>query len=106
MTLSTVQVGNYCFKVIVNVTDAAGAARDLTGATTLKIKLKCITGQSAGKIFDAVLEDAVGGSLSYVITADDIDEIGTWQAQGFYTLSGWVGHTEPVDVFEVEGNLA
>jgi len=105
MTLETVQVSNYGFKVIVTVTDTAGTARNLTGAANLKIKLRC-TKARAGKEFTGQAEDLANGKISYTVAASDIDEEGLWQAQAYYELGAWKGHTEAVDAFFVERNLA
>ena len=104
--IEVVQLGNYGFKIVVNVKDPAGAARDLTGASALKIKLKSVLA-TAGKTFTASFEGApTTGALSYVVVANDIDALGTWKAQAYYELGSWKGHTQPVDIFYVEGNLA
>lgn len=105
MTLETVQLGNSGFKIIVNVKDPAGAARDLTGATNLKIKLK--SALSAGKEFAGVAENLALGQISYTVAAEtDINATGVWEAQAYYELGAWKGHTEKVEAFYVEGNLA
>jgi len=78
----------------------------LTGAANVKIKMKCVTGSAAGKIFTATLENPALGMVSYTVVSGDIDRLGVWKVQAYYELSGWFGHTYPVDVFNVEGNLA
>lgn len=106
MSLDIVQIGNQGIKAIVNVKDPAGAAKDLTGATALKIKMKSVLSPT-GKEFTANFEGApTTGALSYVLTGIDINALGTWQAQAYYELGSFKGHTEPVDIFYVEGNLA
>lgn len=106
MTLQIVQLGNEGFKVIVHVKDPAGAARDLTGATGLKIKLKSAL-SSTGKTFEASFEgDPIDGALSCTIPTGDVDATGVWKAQAYYELGSWKGHTHPEEIFQVEGNLA
>ena len=106
MSLDIVQFGNEGIKAVVNVKDQAGAAKDLTGAAALKIKMKSVLSPT-GKTFTAAFEGApTTGALSYVLTGTDIDARGVWQAQAYYELGSFKGHTEPVDIFYVEGNLA
>jgi hypothetical protein len=100
-----VQLGNYGFKIVVNVKKSDGSARDLTGASGLKIKLKSALA-STGKTFDAQPENLAQGAISYVVSSGDIDVLGQWSAQAFYTLNSWNGHTHPEPIFYVEGNLA
>lgn len=105
MTIEVVQLSNLGFKVVVQVTDSAGVVRNLTGATNLKLKLRC-TKARAGKEFAGAAEDLANGKISYTVAASDIDEEGLWQAQAYYELGTWKGHTEAVDAFLVERNLA
>ena len=106
MTLDVVQLGNR-FKVIVNVKNADGSARDLTGATGLKIKMKGALA-STGKSFDAAFEGLpTAGSIACTLTSTaDIDSLSTWRAQAYYVLDGKGYHTRPKEIFYVEGNLA
>ena len=106
MTVETVQLGNEGIKVIVNVKKPDGSARDLTGATNLKIKVKSALA-SAGKILNATFEGSPNlGSLTCTLVAGDIDALGTWKAQAYYELGMFKGHTHPEEIFYVEGNLA
>src|SRR5688572_8281838 len=101
MSLDVVQFGNQGIKAVVNVKDTAGATRDLTGATNLKIKLKSALSPT-GKTFTAAFEGApTAGALSYVLTGTDIDAPGVWKAQAYYELGTFKGHTEPVEIFYV-----
>lgn len=100
-----VQLGNYGFKVVINVKKPDGSARDLTEASGLKIKLKSALSPT-GKTFDAQPENLAQGAISYIVSSGDIDTLGEWKAQAFYTLNGWSGHTHPEPIFYVEGNLA
>lgn len=101
-----IQLGNQGVKIIINVKDTSGAAVDLSSATNLKIKIKSVLA-TAGKTFDASLEGAgTNGAISCVLGADDIDALLTWKAQAYYELGAFKGHTQPVDLFYVEGNLA
>lgn len=105
MTLPILQLSNLGVKIVVNVKDPAGAARDLTGASQLKIKLRSVLSPT-GKTVTATAENLAAGSLSYVLALGDLDTLGTWQVQAYYELGNWKGHTEAVDAFYVEGNLA
>lgn len=102
----TVQLANEGIKVIVYVKDQAGAAKDLTGATNLKIKLKSAIAQT-GKTKTATFEGSpTTGALTCTLTAGEIDTLATWKAQAYYELGSFKGHTRPEDIFYVEGNLA
>ena len=103
----TTQVGNLGIRVIVNVKNSDGSAKDLTGATNLKIKLKSKLA-AAGKSFTAeIYGDATEGAVSCILDdATDIDSLALWQAQVYYELGVFKGHTHPEDLFFVEGNLA
>ncbi len=101
----TVQLGNLGFKLIVTVTDSAGAARNLTGATNLKLKLKA-TNARTGVEKTGAAENLAAGKISYTFALGEIDTVGLWKVQAYYELGTWKGHTEEVDAFYVEGNLA
>lgn len=105
MTTETVQLGNLGFKLIVTVTDSAGAARNLTGATNLKLKLKP-TNARTGVEKTGVAEALAAGKISYTFAANEINAVGLWKVQAYYELGAWKGHSEAVDAFYVEGNLA
>ena len=105
MTLETVQLGNYGFKIIVSVKKPDGTARDLTGATQLKVKVKSALA-TAGKMFTGVAENLAQGQISYTFAINDIDAEGVWKAQAYYELGAWKGHTQAEDAFYVDGNLA
>jgi hypothetical protein len=105
MILDIVQLGNYGFKLVVNVKDPDGAVRDLTGASNLKIKIKS-TLSTNGKEFTASAENLAQGSISYTVLDGDIDNLGEWKAQAYYELGAWKGHSHPEPAFFVEGNLA
>lgn len=106
MSVETVQLGNEGLKIIVNIKQPDGTARDLTGATNLKIKLKSNLA-TAGKTFTAVIEGvATNGAVSCILTAGTIDSLGLWTAQAYYELGAFKGHTKPEELFYVEGNLA
>lgn len=106
MTDST-QQGNLGIRVIVNVVNADGSAKDLTGATNILIKLKSRLA-TVGKSFAAeIYGDATDGAVSCVLdSADDLDDLSIWQAQAYYEQGEFKGHTRPADIFIVEGNLA
>lgn len=106
MSIDVIQLGNQGIKIIVNVKKTDGSAKDLTGATNLKIKIKSALA-TAGKTFPADFEgDPSAGALSCVLGANDIDALATWQAQAYYEQGSFKGHTQAEDVFYVEGNLA
>lgn len=105
MSIETTQLGNQGIKIIVNVKKPDGSARDLTGATNLKIKVKSALSPT-GKTFTAAFEgDPTAGSLSCVVGAGVIDALATWQAQAYYELGTFKGHTLPEDLFYVKENL-
>lgn len=106
MTLPIVQYGTEGFKIIVNVKNSDGTAKNLTGASNLKIKARSRLAP-AGKTFNAALEGAAAnGAVSYTIAANEIDSLGVWLTQAYYEQSGFKGHTEAVESFEVQENLA
>jgi len=106
MSLDIVQLGNQGIKIIVYVKDAAGAAKDLTGSTNLKIKLRSVL-STAGKSFTASFEGApTTGALSCVLGVNDLDAVGVWLAQAYYEQGSFKGHSHPEEIFDVEGNLA
>jgi hypothetical protein len=106
MSLDIVQLGAQGIKLVVNVKQPDGTARDLTGAGQLKIKIKAVIG-AVGKSFAAAFDGSpTNGALTYTLASGDLDALGIWQAQAYYELGAWKGHTEAVDLFEVKGNLA
>lgn len=107
MTVQIVQRGNRP-SVQVAVKQPDGSARDLTGATNLKIKLRPAAARSGGKTYTATLSGAAanGVLITDAVAAADLTALGVWQAQAFYTLDGKDWHTTPVDIFEVRENLA
>jgi len=108
MTISIVQKGNRP-TVQVSVKQEDGTtARDLTGATNLKIKLRPANQRTGGKTYTATVSGlATAGVLTTSdVAAADLTALGVWQAQAFYTLGGKDWHTTPVDIFEVRENLA
>lgn len=98
----SVQLGDYDYKIIVNVKDSAGAARDLSGATNLQIKLRAAISPVV-KTFTATEEDLATGSISYTVEPGDIDALGTWEAQALWSLGGVPGQSQWVEVLDVQG---
>lgn len=79
---------------------------DVLDASPNAIKIKSALA-TAGKTFNASLEGVgTDGAISCILGADDIDALLTWKAQAYYELGAFKGHTQPVDLFYVEGNLA
>ena len=106
MSVDITQLANEGIKILVNVKKPDGSARDLTGATNLKIKLKSALSPT-GKTFNASFEGSPTlGVLSCTLAAGAIDALGAWKAQAYYELGTFKGHTHPEDIFYVEGNLA
>ena len=99
----TVQLGDYDFKVVVNVKNSDGSARNLTGATSLQIKLRVADTPDIVRTFTGVAENLAQGQISYTVEQGVIDALGQWEAQATWTLSAVPGHTEWEDAFEVEG---
>jgi hypothetical protein len=106
MTTVSTQILNEGIKVIVNVKKPDGTAKDLTGATNLKIKIRSDIAP-AGKSFNASFEgDPATGAVSCILGAGAIDAVSVWKAQAYYELGSFKGHTERVELFLVEDNLA
>lgn len=101
MTLQVVELGEYGFKVVVNVKDSNGAARDLSGATSLQIKLQAANSPII-KTFTGSAEDLPNGAISYTVEEGDIDALGVWSGQALWSLSGTPGFSQWVEVLEVE----
>jgi hypothetical protein len=102
----TMQMLNEGVKIVVNVKKADGTAKDLTGATNLKIKMRSILA-ATGKSFAATFDGSPAlGALTFTLGAGNVDDLSTWKAQAYYELGGFKGHTEPVEIFEVQENLA
>jgi hypothetical protein len=106
MSLDIIQLNNEGFKIIVNVKNKDGTTKDLTGALQLKIKARSAIAQT-GKNFTAAFEtNGADGKVSYTVAAGQIDALGVWSTQAYYEESGFKGHTEAVESFEVKENLA
>lgn len=103
----TTQQGNFGIRVIVNVINADGTAKNLTGATNILIKLRSKL-VKAGKSFEAeIYGDPEEGAVSCLLSsAANLDDLSIWQAQAYYEQGEFKGHTRPADIFIVEGNLA
>lgn len=73
-----------------------GTAVDLTGATTLTIKLKKPSGTVVSKTA-TVVGDATAGVIRCYTAATDLDEVGLYEIQPYLVLaSGWTGHGDRV----------
>lgn len=49
-------------------------------------------------------DDGTQGRMQYVLMADDLDDSGNWEVQGYVVITGWSGHSSR-HKFKVEGNL-
>lgn len=102
----TVQFGNEGIKVIVYVKNPDGSAKDLTGATNLKVKLRSAIAAAGLEKAGAFEGNPNTGAISCTLGAGEINVLATWQAQAYYELGTFKGHTRPEDIFYVQGNLA
>ncbi len=99
--MTSIQRNSIGVKVVVNVVDASGDPVTLSSATNLKIKMRPTVG--AGITKDATLEGTT--AVSCLTVDGDLDSVGVWQAQAYYELNGFKGHTAPIEIFTVLENL-
>ena len=80
-----------------------GTALDISTATTKQILIvkPSMTKLTKSAVF---VTDGTDGMIEYVTIANDLDELGTYNIQGYIVMSGWAGHSE-VKQFKVYSNL-
>jgi len=76
---------------------------DISGATSLKIRLKSPAGVTTEYV-GTLTSGGVDGYFQYITVLDDISLIGSWKIQGKITMPDWSGYTE-IGEFEVIDNL-
>ena len=81
----------------------AGAAVDISGATTLELIFTPPTKPKKVKVA-ALVSDGRDGKIEYVTVANDLDETGTWKIQAHVVLSNGAWRSE-IGSFNVFGNL-
>ena len=85
------------------VKDQDGAVVDVSGATTLEIKLKKPSGTTNTR--SAVLTtDGTDGRIQYQVAAGEFDEIGEWQRQARVVVATRP-YSSDIERFPVERNL-
>jgi len=90
-------------KLIFTIEDEDEAAVDVSGATTLTIKLQDPDGNTAD--YTAALNgDGTDGKITYTTTNAIWDESGPWKGQG-YVVIGTTEYYSDVHTFMVHGNL-
>ncbi len=81
-----------------------GAVLPITGATNLRIYFERPDKTYFYKT-GAFKTDGSDGKIKYVTTSvDDLDVAGQWHVQGYFTLSGWTGHSD-MEVLPVYENV-
>jgi len=75
------------------VDDDTGEAIDVSSAGTKTVKIKGPLAASKSKT-GAFIDDGSDGWVRYTTIDADLDEIGVWQVQGYFVISGENFHTE------------
>ena len=101
--MADIHVGDVGTQFVVTVTDADGAAVDVSGALTLQLRFRP---PSAPTFVCAAtpVTDGADGKINYVTQAGDLSEAGEWELQAFVALSGGSWHSD-ITRFDVLGNL-
>ena len=81
-------------EIVVNWTDAAGAAYDLTGATVLRVRLK--SPRTKTTYLRNATTNATPGQMRYKIVDTDWNESGPWIIQGQVTKGTDNRFTRPI----------
>lgn len=82
-----------------------GSGLDVSGASVKQIKFRKPSGTVVTKT--ATGTDGESSKIEYTFTADELDEVGYWEAQPYLEgISGWDGHGAIATEFEVKGNLS
>ena len=85
------------------VDDDTGEAIDLSGASTLQLKLKA-PGQAASTKTATLINSGTDGWVRYVTVANDLTVIGVWEVQGYFVDGSEQFHTS-IDTFRVRDTL-
>ncbi|MEE9593247.1 MAG: hypothetical protein V3W28_06685 [Thermoplasmata archaeon] len=85
------------------ITDTAGTAIDVSSATTQEIILRKPDGTVVTKT-SVFTTDGTDGKIEYVTIADDLDAVGSWQAQANIVLPSEAWRSA-VASFRVRANL-
>lgn len=102
MTQAPIPLGNVGVAIIARVVDENGVVRDISTATSLKMRLRKPGGPTVTK--DAAFTtNGADGRLQYITQYGDLDASGLWQFQGEYSLGG-LKLTE-IGEFQVAYNL-
>ena len=103
--MTTIQLGDVGTVIVLEVYRADGTLETaLASADTLELKIKGADGSTKTKTCIPV-GDGSAGQIQCTLIANDIDELGNWDGQGYLSWDGtWTGHTTRFQ-FEVEENL-
>lgn len=105
MTTETLQIGSIGVKITVTV-EEAGAAKDISAATGLKLRLRSSISSTYKEFTPSFDTNGSDGKISYTTqAASDIDMEGVWSVQVYYEMGSFKGFTEPVEAFSAKRNL-
>ena len=101
--IKEMQLGAISVAITIPVVDQDGNIVDISGASSKQILLKkpdktVLTNTAA------FVTDGTDGLLQYLTIADDIDQIGIWEAQADIVITGFDGPTV-VSKFKVLRNI-
>jgi hypothetical protein len=103
--MTTLHVGDYGATLEMTI-EEDDAAVDISGATTIQIKLKAPDGRLLNKTA-TLSSDGSDGKMNYTLQQGDLSVPGKWRWQGYLAgVGGWTGHTsegQPFDVKQVVG---
>lgn len=78
--------------VITLTVKEAGVVVDISTATTKQIKLRKPSGGTA-TYTGSFVTNGTDGKLTATTTSGDLDDIGTYHASAYLTISGWTDHS-------------
>lgn len=104
MAAQYIQAGATGMVITLTVQDEAGAAVNLTTATTTEIILKPPQGFAVTKTA-SVVSPATDGKIRYVTESGVINPPGKWKAQAHVILSGGSEYWSTIFEFQVGANL-
>lgn len=99
-----IQYGDQGVNLIVTITDSDGSTSfDISTASVMEIWLGPPTG-SAKKKTATFVTDGTDGQIQYATASDDIDEVGLWDVQAYWVVTGSERHSN-IATLDVRQNV-
>lgn len=92
---ATLRVGQVGAEIVVQFTDPAGAAVDVSGASTLQIRLQPPGANTASVLSASLLTDGTDGRVVYRTTNTTLSVVGAYQIEGY---ASWGTYDLPTEI--------